>query len=293
MKPIRLTQKEISRADREIPDRPFTIIVRQQEDGRYWVAAIGLNTRLPLFEKLGQQFVDTKRDIPDAIREVGRDLHKFTGYDTDMTDKMRIQHMEGKPLGSKNPKKFFASDRSTLIRFANQLSKGSPERRVILAGLKSSAVIMEGITNRKAKVATLLLTVTLDGDGSLMITARADQVLAELRKDFDKGHIQHRAQKLKQLTNLIRGLQFPQHYGEPSVARIGTWSKQESWSDDSGFVVVSKDRLLGEAIADFLPQVFPISGGGVAGSTGYHGNGWLKRGPTEWVWEDYSFGIGD
>lgn len=134
MKPIRLTSKEIARADREIPNRPFTIVVRKQADGRYWVAAVDLNTRLPLFgegERLGQRYVDTKMDIPDAIREVGRDLHKFTGYDTDMTDKMRHEHQEGKPTGSKETKR----PRPAAILEAASLPKGSEERRAILASL--------------------------------------------------------------------------------------------------------------------------------------------------------------
>jgi hypothetical protein len=98
-KPVRLTPKEIARADYEIPDRPFTIVVRPQADGRYWVAAIDLNTGHPLLgwdnPNLGQMFVDEKSHIPSAVRMIGRDLHKFTGFATNMTDQMRHQHYKG------------------------------------------------------------------------------------------------------------------------------------------------------------------------------------------------------
>lgn len=98
-KPVRLTPKEIARADYEIPDRPFTIVVRPQADGRYWVAAIDVNTGHPLLgwgnPNLGQMFVDEKSHIPSAVRMIGRDLHKHTGFATNMTDQMRHQHYKG------------------------------------------------------------------------------------------------------------------------------------------------------------------------------------------------------
>ena len=98
-KPVRLTPKEIARADHEIPDRPFTIVVRPQADGRYWVAAIDVNTGHPLLgwsnPNLGQMFVDEKSHIPSAVRSIGRDLHKHTGFATNMTDQMRHLHYKG------------------------------------------------------------------------------------------------------------------------------------------------------------------------------------------------------
>lgn len=172
MKPIQLTPKEISRADREIPDRPFTIIVRPQSyEGGYWVAAIDLNTRLPLFggeKELGQRFVDSKDSIPDAIREIGRDLHKFTGFDTKMTDKMRHQHMEGKPSGAKNPKRLLASsDQAVLLKLAASLPKGDESRRAILSGLKKTSyvnhVLFYATPKNKSVWDTLLKIVTKGG----------------------------------------------------------------------------------------------------------------------------------
>jgi hypothetical protein len=99
-KPVRLTPKEIERADTGVPGKPFTIVVRPQSDGGYWVAAISLKTKAPLFgwsDPLGQYFVDSRSDIPSAVKSIGRDLHKLTGYTTDMTDKMRHNH--NKPWG--------------------------------------------------------------------------------------------------------------------------------------------------------------------------------------------------
>lgn len=89
MKPIRLTQKEIDRADRTFADFPFTVIARPQAAGGYWIAAINLNTNLPLLGKLGQKTVDNKEQIHDAVVQVGRDFHKYFMVQTVMTDKMR------------------------------------------------------------------------------------------------------------------------------------------------------------------------------------------------------------
>ena len=96
MKPIQLTPKELARADREIPGKPFTIVVRPQGGGGYWVVAVHVDTGFPLLESpLGQQLVDSKSGIADAVREVCRDLHKFTGFATNMTDRGRHQHDKG------------------------------------------------------------------------------------------------------------------------------------------------------------------------------------------------------
>lgn len=89
MKPIRLTQKEIDRADRTFEGTPFTVVARPQAAGGYWVAAINLDTNLPVLGKLGQQTAANKEQIHDAVVQVGRDLHKYLMVQTVMTDRMR------------------------------------------------------------------------------------------------------------------------------------------------------------------------------------------------------------
>lgn len=94
MKPVRLTKKELDRADTSLPGLPFTIVVRQQCANSYWVAAINITTGLPLFPALGQTFVQSKSDIPSAVVAIGRDLHKHAGVQTRMTAGMRHGHEE-------------------------------------------------------------------------------------------------------------------------------------------------------------------------------------------------------
>lgn len=89
MKPVRLTQKEIDRADRTFAGYPFTIVARPQATGGYWVAAVNLDTGKPVHATLGQQVVSAKEQIHDAVVQVGRDLHKHLMVQTVMTDKMR------------------------------------------------------------------------------------------------------------------------------------------------------------------------------------------------------------
>jgi hypothetical protein len=97
-KPVILTAKEISRQDNTFKEQPFTIVVRPQQNGGYWVAAINCLTGCPLLgweSKVGQQYIDSKSDIKTAIREIGRDLHKHTGYITNMTMLMRSGRDDG------------------------------------------------------------------------------------------------------------------------------------------------------------------------------------------------------
>ena len=144
MKPIVLSKKELDRADLTNPKYPFTIIARRQEDGKIWVAAINLNTRLPFSKDttgLGTKFVEDKTGIPVALREIGRDLTKFLGLRSDMADKMRHPR-ENKQyvwkLGSSEVK-MKTEDRSALIRLASSLPKGDETRKAILSGLSKTS----------------------------------------------------------------------------------------------------------------------------------------------------------
>lgn len=70
-------------------------MTRPQEDGGYWVAAISVSSGLPIGGiggKLAQMTVPDRSGIPNAIREVNRDLDKFLGYSTNMTERSRYQH---------------------------------------------------------------------------------------------------------------------------------------------------------------------------------------------------------
>jgi len=89
-KKVRLTSKEIARADRSDAGRLFTIVVRPQSEGGYWVAAVDVTTGQALgYIGLAQALVEGRNQIPAAIKSIGRDLHKFLGLMTDMTDRMR------------------------------------------------------------------------------------------------------------------------------------------------------------------------------------------------------------
>jgi len=77
------------------------------------------------------------------------------------------------------------------------------------------------------------------------------------------------------------------------VAEIGSYSSQESWSDDSYFIVRSDEPRLAKIIVDVLQQVRPITGGGVPGSS-YRGRGAEKTSdPGVWIYNWSSYGIGD
>lgn len=90
-KPFRLSPKEINRADRSIPGRPFTIISRPQSDGSYMVAAVDPDTGMLVFSG-AFEYADDKRGVADAIRRLNRDLDKNTGLATKMTSRSRHQH---------------------------------------------------------------------------------------------------------------------------------------------------------------------------------------------------------
>lgn len=70
-KELRLTPKEVERGEGGV-----TVVVRPQEDGGYWVAAVDLKTRKPL-GKAFESFVDSKSDVPSAVKEVVRWLSKM------------------------------------------------------------------------------------------------------------------------------------------------------------------------------------------------------------------------
>lgn len=178
--------------------------------------------------------------------------------------------------------------RSKVIRLAHQNPSLRPH---LLPILKEAAVPMQignGI-NR----ATLLLTFTYSG-GELVVTAKNDQVNPKIVPDYMKDGVRGMYRTLKEFVRMVRLALSSKTFQEGATAQMGMWSTQEAWSDNSGYVVKSdSDPDFAEAIALVMPKLFPIMGGGVPGSTSYRGSGWRVRGPTVWVWEDSSFGIGD
>lgn len=96
LKAVRLSPKELQRADRSHPEWPFTIIVRRDKaQGGYVVAAIDLNTLKPLFDCATER-AETRLGVPGAVRSLCRWIDK-TGLSTRMTHASR--HGHNKPKG--------------------------------------------------------------------------------------------------------------------------------------------------------------------------------------------------
>lgn len=72
-KKVRLNQSEINNSETSLNGREYTIIRRPQADGRFWVAAIDVETGQVLEEK----FADTKEEVRKAVKEVNRWLDKM------------------------------------------------------------------------------------------------------------------------------------------------------------------------------------------------------------------------
>lgn len=156
------------------------------------------------------------------------------------------------------------------------------DRRDRWASDKNAAVKMQGIKTHRARNATQMMTVTVQPDGTLAITAKRDQIDPDLHPEYMKNQIRNQARNMKKLANMYR------RFGgfEPgSVAQVGRWNSQEPWSDNSGYIIVTSDRDLGEALADVLPKVFPKDN---------RSTGWVSKGQGgEWVWENFNYYIGD
>ena len=181
--------------------------------------------------------------------------------------------------------------RSKVIRLAHT----KPELRPILLPIlaKTAAVRMK-VQNGMAKDATQVLTLTWDPlNGGVTATAKNDQVNPAVAPEWNKANVAFMYKTMKVLVAAVKKAKAPAGIASGATAILGTWSYQGAWSDDSGLVVTSDDPVFGAFIAEFLPKMFPISGGGVPGSTSYRGSGWQARGPREWVWHRSSFGIGD
>jgi hypothetical protein len=148
-------------------------------------------------------------------------------------------------------------------------------------------------TSRYVKASTLVFTVTYDSSGNLIVMGKRDQVWPDLVRPGDDERRRKAYLKWKRLATALKTGGVPPGIAHGATAQLGVWVAHESYSDDSGYAVVSKDFILGDYVASFLPEYFPTAGGGVPGSTSYRGAGWRVKGPTEWVWNDYSFGIGD
>lgn len=76
MKQIQLTESEIANADTSYGEtRKYTIIRRPQANGKQLVAAIDLGDRHIITSEL----VDTKEEVPAAVKEVNRWMDKCFG----------------------------------------------------------------------------------------------------------------------------------------------------------------------------------------------------------------------
>jgi len=75
MKKVHLTQSEIDNACKSYGGRWYTVIRRPQSNGKIWVASINLETR----QIITEEFVDTRDEVPNAIREVNRGMDKYFG----------------------------------------------------------------------------------------------------------------------------------------------------------------------------------------------------------------------
>lgn len=176
---------------------------------------------------------------------------------------------------------------------AIKLAHSNPELRPHLLPLlkKEAAVKME--VDGNIRNATLLLTFTYNTLGGLTVTAKNDQINPKMVPEYMQSNVAFMYRTLKAFVQKVRTEVWSQTFTDGATAQMGMWSRQESWSDDSGYVVKSdNDADFAKVIASVLPKQFPITGGGVPGSTSYRGAGWIHRGPYLWVWNDSSFGIG-
>lgn len=182
---------------------------------------------------------------------------------------------------------------ATLRSKAIKLAHANPELRPHLLPLLKKEAVVKMEVDGSIRSATLLLTFTYNTVGGLTVTAKNDQINPKIVPDYQKDSVKFRYRTLKDFVQKVRTEVGSQTFSDGATAQMGMWSRQESWSDDSGYVVKSdNDADFAKVIASVLPKQFPLTGGGVPGSTSYRGAGWLHRGPYLWVWEDSSFGIG-
>ena len=91
-KPIRLTTKELSRAETATSaDLTYTFVVRPQPDGKFLVALVDVVTGKVVFGTY-YMMVDDKGGIQNAVRLLSRDIEKNTGAYSNMTDKSRHRY---------------------------------------------------------------------------------------------------------------------------------------------------------------------------------------------------------
>lgn len=182
---------------------------------------------------------------------------------------------------------------STLRSQAIKLAHSNPELRPHLLPLLKKEAVVKMEVDGNIRSATLLLTFTYTAAEGLKVTAKNDQINPKIVPEYMKTNVTFMYRTLKEFVQKVRLEVGSKKFSEGAVVQMGAWSKQESWSDDSGYVVKSdNDAEFAKEIASVLPKQFPITGGGVPGSTSYRGSGWRHRGPYLWVWNDSSFGIG-
>ena len=89
MKSIHLTQSEINRADKSysIPEYKYTIIRRPQSNGKYWIAAVDIQT-CKVYQSV---YVDSKEYVRAGIHEVNRWMDKLANGGK-MSYKSRSRH---------------------------------------------------------------------------------------------------------------------------------------------------------------------------------------------------------
>lgn len=186
--------------------------------------------------------------------------------------------------------------RSKLIRLASANPSIRAKILPLLARRNPTAAMRIPAPLTKARNNTWILTFTFNAATGLTATAKNDQVNPNKADTWNKDQVLQTYRDMKKLVRTITTgglIGASAGIADGAVAYLGRWSEQNAWSDDSGLVVYSDDPELAKLIATYIPHYFPVSGGGVPGSTSYRGNGWIARGPNEWVWHSFSFGIGD
>jgi hypothetical protein len=151
-----------------------------------------------------------------------------------------------------------------------------------LLNRRNAAVKMTGIRSHRARNATQMMTVVVDENGDLAITAKRDQVDPDLHPAYMQNQIRNQARNMKKLADIFRNLGG---FRPGAKAEIGRWNSQEPWSDNSGYILLTDDLDLGSALSAVFPKVFPKDN---------RSTGWVSKGQGgEWVWENFNYYIGD
>ena len=88
---FRVSPKEKARAVDIGSGVTMTFVARPQDNGGILVAGVDVKTGKVILNGLLYAYVDSKRDISNTIRLLSRDIEKFTGYGSQMTDRSRMR----------------------------------------------------------------------------------------------------------------------------------------------------------------------------------------------------------